>query len=100
MVVGIKLSDNGKTYYFNSNGYNLNEGDKVIVETEKGLQYGEVVVSQVEEVKNSNLEYKNVIRIANKNDYKKHMTNLKDADKALIKCNDEHNYIPKTSSLV
>ena len=88
MVVGIKLSDNGKTYYFNSNGYNLNNGDNVIVETEKGLQYGEVVASEEEEVKSNNLEYKNVIRIANKNDYKKHMSNLRDADKALIKCNE------------
>ncbi|MBQ2872693.1 MAG: stage 0 sporulation family protein [Bacilli bacterium] len=88
MVVGIKLSDNGKTYYFNSNGYNLNEGDKVIVETEKGLQYGEVVISSVEGDKTNNLEYKNVIRIANKNDHKKHMNNLRDADKALVKCND------------
>jgi cell fate regulator YaaT (PSP1 superfamily) len=88
MVVGIKLSDNGKTYYFNSNGYNLNNGDNVIVETEKGLQYGEVVVIEVDDVKNNNLEYKNVIRIANKNDYKKHMNNLKDADKALVKCNE------------
>ena len=88
MVVGIKLSDNGKTYYFNSNGYNLNNGDNVIVETEKGLQYGEVVVREVEEVKNNNLEYKNVIRIANKSDYKKHMNNLKDANKALVKCNE------------
>ena len=88
MVVGIKLSENGKTYYFNSNGYNLNDGDSVIVETEKGLQYGIVVTTVVDESVNKNIEYKNVIRIANKNDYKKHMKNICDADKALVKCND------------
>ena len=88
MVVGIKLNENGKTYYFNSNGFNLKDGDNVIVETEKGQQYGEVVTLSVDEFKNSNLDYKNVIRIANKNDYKKHMTNLRDADNALIKCNE------------
>lgn len=87
MVVGIRLNENGKTYYFNSNGFHLNEGDSVIVETEKGQQFGEVVVSSVEDVKN-NIEYKNVIRIANKNDYKKHMSNVRDASKAVIKCND------------
>ena len=88
MVVGIKLNENGKTYYFNSNGFNLKESDKVIVETEKGLQFGEVVTTSVNENKNNDLEYKNVIRIANKNDYKKHNNNLRDADKAVIKCND------------
>lgn len=88
MVVGIKLNDNGKTYYFNSNGFNLNVGDDVIVETEKGLQYGNVATTSVDESKNCNLEYKNVIRIANKNDHKKYMNNVRDADRAVIKCND------------
>ena len=86
MIVGIKLNENGKTYYFNSNGYKLNDGDNVIVETEKGQQYGEVVLSSVDEPK-KNLEYKNVLRIANKNDLKKHLNNVRDADKAVIKCN-------------
>ena len=86
MVVGIKLNDNGKTYYFNSNGLNLNDGDNVIVETEKGMQYGQVVTTFVDEIKNNNLELKNVVRIANKNDYKKHISNVRDADRAMIKC--------------
>lgn len=88
MVVGIKLNENGKTYYFNSNGFNLKVGDNVIVETEKGLQFGEVVTTEIDEAKNSNLEYKSVIRIANKGDYKKHMNNLREADRAVVKCND------------
>ena len=88
MVVGIKLNESGKTYFFNSNGFNLINGDNVIVETEKGLQYGEVVVTAVDESKNGKFEYKNVMRIANKNDQKKHLSNVRDADKAVIKCND------------
>ena len=88
MVVGIKLNDNGKTYYFSSNGFNLKDGDNVIVETEKGLQYGEIVTTVVDESKNNNMQYKNVIRIANKNDYKKHMSNMKDADRAVVKCHE------------
>ena len=51
MVVGIKLNENGKTYYFNSNGFNLNEGDNVIVETEKGLQFGTVATTLIDESK-------------------------------------------------
>ena len=88
MIVGIKLNDNGKTYFFNSNGFNLNEGDNVIVETEKGLQFGNVVDVMVDVSKNNNLEYKNVIRIANKSDYKKNEKNINDALKAVVKCNE------------
>ena len=87
MIVGIRLNENGKTYYFNSNGFNLNNGDNVIVETEKGLQFGEVVCETVENNNKKNIEYKNVIKIANKNDYKKHQSNIREAEKALIKCN-------------
>ena len=88
MVVGIKLTDNGKTYFFNSNGFNLNVSDSVIVETEKGLQFGIVTELSIDESQNKNLEYKNVIRIANKNDIKKHNNNLRDVDKAIIKCSE------------
>ena len=88
MIVGIKLGDNGKTYFFNSNGFNLNVSDNVIVETEKGLQFGIVTELSIDESQNKNLEYKNVIRIANKNDIKKHNSNLKDAEKAIIKCSE------------
>jgi len=88
MVVGIKLNETGKTYYFNSNGFNLNDGDNVIVETEKGLQFGTVVATLIDETKNGKLEYKNVIRIANKNDCKKNTKNVNDALKAIVKCNE------------
>ena len=56
MIVGIKLNDNGKTYYFNSNGFNLNDGDNVIVETEKGLQFGEVTTTNIDESKNNDID--------------------------------------------
>ena len=49
MVVGNKWNENGKTYYFNSNGYNLKDGDSVIVETEKGQQFGTVATTVVDE---------------------------------------------------
>ena len=88
MVVGIKLNKNGKVYFFDSNGYNLSNGDNVIVETEKGLQYGDVVDCLIDVSNKKKMDYKKVIRIATKNDLKKHLNNLKDADKALLKCNE------------
>lgn len=87
-VVGVKLNDNGKVYYFDATDVNVMENSTVIVETEKGLQYG-TVVKFVEDSEISNdIQYKKVIRLTTKADYKKHLSNLKDADKALVKCNE------------
>ena len=86
MVVGVKLGENSKTYYFDADGFNLNENDNVIVDTEKGCQYGTVVTTSIED--NKNIDYKKVLRIATKNDYKKHMNNVRDARNAVNKCNE------------
>lgn len=87
-VVGVKLNDVGKTYYFTANELNLEIGDRVIVETDKGLQYGTVVSFISNKEIDSNIDYKKVLRIASKGDYKKHLSNLTDAERALIKCNE------------
>ena len=86
-VVEITFNEGGRVYYFDPNGYKLKKNVTVIVETDHGLQFGKV--------KNPNIEInpdklrsplKRVIRISNKNDYKKHQKNLKDAKEALEKC--------------
>ena len=42
-VVGVRFKKAGKVYYFNPGGLELSVGDKVIVETSRGVEYGEVV---------------------------------------------------------
>ena len=87
-VVGIKLNDGSKTYYFDANDFILEVNDTVIVETEKGFQYG-VIVSHIPDSNiDSQVNYKKVIRKTTKSDYKKHQSNLRDAKYALIKCNE------------
>jgi len=73
----------------------IKKGINVIVKTERGLQFGtvEIANTKIEEskIKSSLAE---VIRIASKKDYEKHMKNVNDAKKALKKCKDlveEHN---------
>lgn len=44
-VVGIRFKASGKTYYFAPNGITLRIGSHAIVETARGLEYGEVVMS-------------------------------------------------------
>jgi len=87
-VVGVRLSDNGRVYFFDATSVNVSENSKVIVETEKGLQYGVVVrIVDKEEIDNR-IDYKKVIRLATQADYKKHLSNLKDAKRALNFCSD------------
>jgi len=40
-IVGIRFNSRGKVYYFNPAGHTVSEGENVIVETAKGLEYGE-----------------------------------------------------------
>lgn len=43
IVVGVRFKKAGKIYYFDPGEENLAAGDKVIVETARGFEYGEVV---------------------------------------------------------
>jgi len=40
-IVGIRFNNRGKIYYFDPAGIKVNQGENVIVETAKGLEYGE-----------------------------------------------------------
>ena len=44
-VVGIRFKSSGKTYYFTPNNINLRMGIHAVVETARGLEYGEVVMA-------------------------------------------------------
>lgn len=44
-VVGVRFKRAGKIYYFSSGDLALNVNDKVIVETARGVEYGELVVA-------------------------------------------------------
>lgn len=82
-VVGVKFNDKGKKYFFDSGDINLKENITVIVETDKGLQFGTVVSC---DEKYDQIELKKVIRKSTKRDYLQHLNNLKDAKEAINKC--------------
>lgn len=44
LVVGVRFKKAGKIYYFGPNGIDLTEEDHVIVETARGVEYGDVVI--------------------------------------------------------
>ncbi len=86
-VVGVRFKPAGKIYYFNPEGFSLEAGDKVIVETARGLEYGEVA-SPAEDVciKKVIKPLKKVVRIADEQDTERYHENLKKKQSALDIC--------------
>lgn len=82
-IVSVKINDFGRNFYYDCNGLNLKKNLTVIVNTDRGLEFGTVVdFINVDDDDN----YEKVNRIATKKDYLQHMKNLDDAKIALDKC--------------
>ena len=43
-VIGVRFRSAGKVYFFDPAGYDIKQGDNVIVETARGIEYGKVVI--------------------------------------------------------
>lgn len=43
-VIGVRFRNAGKIYFFDPAGYEIQQGDRVIVETARGVEYGKVVI--------------------------------------------------------
>ena len=71
-VIGVRFRPAGKIYFFAPGKYNIHTGDKVIVETARGVEFGTVVTGQrdVEDDKITQ-PLKPVIRIATQDDIRK-----------------------------
>lgn len=80
-TIGVEFKKNGKQYLFFDNNFKLSVGDNVIVNTERGQQFG--TVSAVYEEKVDDKEHASVIQVATKKDLKQFENNNKDAKKAL-----------------
>lgn len=68
-IIGVRFKDVGKIYYFAPNGEKFKHGDKAIVETARGVECGEIVLSN-REIPESGLvsPLKKIIRKADEND--------------------------------
>lgn len=76
-VVGIRFKSAGKIYHFDCGAFVLNEGDEVIVETEKGLGFGLVAIPpMLQDSPGANRPLKKVYRIANEKDLRQRRNNL------------------------
>lgn len=70
-IIGVRFKSVGKIYYFNPKDYDVKMGDKVIVETARGVECGEVALvdREIDETRFTN-PVKGIIRLATPNDMK------------------------------
>ena len=88
--VGVKFAAGAKAYFFGIKNFELNIGDKVVVETARGTELGEIAVQPIEMSKyRSSLGLKPVIRLATDTDIRLHENNINDAKAALKICEAE-----------
>ena len=93
-VIGVRFRNAGKLYYFDPGQLWPTAGDAVIVETVRGMEYGEVVTG-VREINDDLITppLKMVIRIATAEDARHHEENVSKEKDALAICQkkvDEH----------
>lgn len=86
-VVGVKFRNTGKTYFFDPQDFSIAQGDYVIVETARGIEFGKVYLG-ITDMKNEDISkpLKPVIRIANEEDHKQHLENESHRDETMDIC--------------
>lgn len=87
-VVGVRFSDTGKMYYFDPKGFDIKNGQEIIVETANGLEFGKTSTG-VKLVEDDEIvsPLKPVIRIATDEDRKKVEENKRKEKDAFEICN-------------
>ena len=93
-VVGVRFKKAGKIYYFGPNDLDIKKGDFVVVETARGIEFGECVIG-LKQIPDEEIiaPLKNVIRVATTEDIDKHKQNKvkeKDALEICMKKIEEH----------
>ena len=89
-VVGVRFKASGKMYYFSPGDLDLKEGDGVIVETARGMEYAEVYMARTM-VKDENIvkPLKSIVRIADYKDKKRHEENEAKKAEAMKLCQEK-----------
>lgn len=86
-IVGVQIDTEEQMIYYITNGIHLKKNITVIVETEKGIEFGKVITDP-HLIDSSKLKepLRKIIRIASKKDYFNYKNNKKTSLEALIKC--------------
>lgn len=86
-VVGVKFRNTGKTYFFDPQDLEIEQGESVIVATARGVEFGTVSLG-ITKMKREDLSkpLKPVLRIANEEDHKQHIENESRKDETMAIC--------------
>ncbi len=88
--VGVKFFNTPRSYFFGIDDLQVNLGDKVVVETMRGLEMGEVSIAPIDiEKYSSELGLKPILRVATDVDLRMYESNQKDAKFAMDICSNE-----------
>ncbi len=94
-VISVKFKETGRAYYFSPAGKEVKAGDKVIVETQNGNEFGTVFEGNHQVADEDVVQpLKKMVRFANEKDYKKLEENKKKEKEAFSLCEQlvlEHN---------
>ncbi len=86
-IIGVRFKPVGKIYYFSPRDFDIKEGDEIIVETSRGIEFGKVV-SGIHDASDDEIikPLKEVLRLATPEDIKQQEDNKKKEKEALLLC--------------
>ena len=89
-IIGVRFKDGGKLYYFNPNGVQVQAGQHVIIETSKGIEFGECALAKtmIDEMELI-AALRPMLRVATEADYAQVKSNQEKEKKAFQICQDK-----------
>lgn len=100
-VIGVRFKEVGKIYYFDPKGVKLKKGQKVIVETVRGVECGECAMENKEVADNVIVKpLKSILRAANEADLRTIETNKEKEKRAFRICEEKIAHYKLDMSLV
>ena len=89
-VIGVRFKKAGKIYYFDPAGLDIEKGNFVVVETARGIEFGECVIGLKEINENDVIApLKSVLRVATDSDIEKHNQNKEKEKEAFAICKEK-----------
>ena len=89
-IIGVRFKDGDKLYYFNPNGVQVQAGQHVIIETSKGIEFGECALANtmIDEMELI-AALRPMLRVATEADYAQVKSNQEKEKKAFQICQDK-----------
>ena len=85
-IVEVKFDTSKQTEFFRNDKFNLKKNLTVIVDSDRGLQFGKVINILEDSSDFEGVTLYNVVRISNKKDYLQHVSNLNCMKDVMRKC--------------